>query len=408
MPNTEPSSQLADAIRADDVARTSDILATHPKLATKLNEPIPGGSFGSLAIGVAVEKNNLAMLDLLLAHGADINARTRWWAGGFGILETCDADLAPALIQRGATVDAHAAARLGMLAMLNTLVGANPKVVHSRAGDGKTPLHYASSVEIARCLLDHGADIDALDVDHESTPAQYLVREHTDVARFLVTRGCRSDILMASALGARELVLRHLDADPSSVGTRVNSTFFPMRNAHAGGTIYIWTLRGNKTAHIIAREFGHDDIFQLLMDRSPASLKLVVACAIGDETLVSALVTEQPNLVTTLSTEELRQLPESAFSGDQRAVRLMLQAGWPVDTPNDTNATALHCASWHGDVAMVRELIARGASPHVRESRFGGTPIGWAEHGAVNSWRRSEGDYAGVMESLRVASASRA
>jgi hypothetical protein len=31
---------------------------------------------------------NLPLLDLLLAHGADLNLKTAWWAGGFGCSST--------------------------------------------------------------------------------------------------------------------------------------------------------------------------------------------------------------------------------------------------------------------------------------------------------------------------------
>lgn len=55
-------------------------------------------------------------------------------------------------------------------------------VVHARGGDGQTPLHCASTAQIAAFLLDHGADIDARDVDHESTPAQYMVSDRQDGA----------------------------------------------------------------------------------------------------------------------------------------------------------------------------------------------------------------------------------
>jgi len=41
-------------------------------------------------------------------------------------------------------------------------------LVHARGGDGQTPLHFASTVEIAEFLLAHGAAIDARDVDHEA------------------------------------------------------------------------------------------------------------------------------------------------------------------------------------------------------------------------------------------------
>ena len=119
------------------------------------------------------------------AERADINARSHWWAGSFGVLDN-DGGLAPYLIDRGARVDAYAAARLGMLDRLEALVKDNPDVVHAGGGDGQTPLHVAANVEIARFLLEHGADINARDVDHESTPAQYLVRERQEVARYLV------------------------------------------------------------------------------------------------------------------------------------------------------------------------------------------------------------------------------
>ena len=56
-----------------------------------------------------------------------------------------------------------------------------------------------------------GADIDARDVDHESTPAQYMVRDRQSVLRYLIERGCWTDLLMASAIGDSELARRHLE-----------------------------------------------------------------------------------------------------------------------------------------------------------------------------------------------------
>jgi ankyrin repeat protein len=292
----DPFAALADAMRATDTAAADALLRRHPELRARLNEPIPDGAFGATALITAVHSQNREMINLLLQHGADIDARSDWWAGSFGVLDTCALDFASFLIERGATVDAHAAARLGMMDTLNALISANPELVHARGGDGQTPLHFASTVEIAKYLLDHGADIDTRDIDHESTPAQYMVRHRQDVARFLVTRGCHTDILMASALGAYELVRRYLDDDPASIRTRVSKSYFPMRNERAGGSIYIWTLGSEKTPHVIAREFGHEDVFRLLMERSSDEMKLAQACDLGDETLFNALLAKRPDL----------------------------------------------------------------------------------------------------------------
>jgi len=79
---------------------------------------------------------------------------------------------------------------------------------------------------------------------------------------------------MAAALGDLALARHHLDEDPGCLHMSVSSQYFPKKNPRAGGTIYIWTLGQNKTPHMVAREFGHEDVFRLLMDRSPEQLKL--------------------------------------------------------------------------------------------------------------------------------------
>jgi ankyrin repeat protein len=398
-PAADPFVALVAAIRGNDTGRVAELLRRHAGLGSRLDDPVPD-DFGAPPLALAVRHENHEMIDLLLHHGASINARSHWWAGSFGVLDTCSTELAPFLIERGATVDVHAAARLGMMDVLDALVSADPALVHARGGDGQTPLHFARTVEVARYLLDHGADIDARDIDHESTPTQWMVRDRPEVARFLVAGGCRTDILMAAALGDVELVRRLLDDDPASIRTRVADQYFPMRNPRAGGTIYIWTLGRNKTAHVIAREFGHEPIFQLLMERSSDELKLAQACDVGDENTFRALLARHPALARTLSADERRKLAEAAASNNTAAVRLMLAAGWPVDVRGDHDATPLHHAAWLGNAEMVRALLQAGAPVEVRGDQFDHTPLEWALHGSQHSWRKDAGDYAATIEAL--------
>ena len=397
---TDPFEALAAAVRADDVSRVAAVLRTHRELKSRLNDPMPGGDFGAPVLGPAIHRQNREMIDLLLRHGADVNARSHWWAGSFGALDLCDPELAPFLIERGARVDAHSAARLGMLDRLDALVTTDPDLVHARGGDGQTPLHFASTLEIAQYLLAHGADIDARDVDHESTPAQYMVGSRQDIARFLVERGCRTDILMAAALGDVDRVRRHLEDDPASIRTRVSEEYFPMRDARAGGTIYIWTLGRAKTAYAVARAFGHDDVFRLLSERSPDVLRLVQACTVGDEAVVDDLIARRPEIAHDLSSDELSAVVDAAEEDNTSAVRRMLAVGWPVDAQRTDGATALHFAAWLGNAELVRELVGRGAPLEAVEYTFNGTPLDWALHGSRHSPRASSGDYAGVVEAL--------
>lgn len=397
---TDPFELLARAVRADDVAAANRILERHTSLRARLNDPMPGGAFGGTILGPAVEHQNREMLELLAARGADINQRSHWWAGSFGVLDGCAPSFAPWLIEHGARVDAHAAARLAMLDRLDALVSADPAVVHSRGGDGQTPLHFAANAEVAGYLLDHGANADARDVDHESTPSQWMIRDRPEVARYLVARGATADILLAAALGDVSRVREHLDRDPNSVRTRVDGEFFPMSNRQAGGTIYIWTLGANRTAHTVARDFHHDDVFQLLLERSPETLRFALACELGDEAAVRAILARRPNIMKELPPGEARRLGDAAWDDNTAAVRLMLDLGWPVEAGNGS-ATPLHQAAWTGNVENVRALIGAGANVNVRDSEFNGTPVGWAQHGAVHNGGR--GDPAEVVRILRAA-----
>src|SRR5262249_43642090 len=149
----------------------------HPELMAKINEPI--GPFDTPAI---VNVRSPEMLDVLLAAGADLNAKSTWWAGGFRLFHLCSPEMAAYAIQRGAFVDILAAGRLTVLDRVKELIAVDAALVHARGGDGQTPLHFAGTLDIAIYLLECGAEIDARDVDHESTPAQYMIDDRQEIA----------------------------------------------------------------------------------------------------------------------------------------------------------------------------------------------------------------------------------
>jgi ankyrin repeat protein len=400
----DPVEALTAALKSRAATPVAEVLARFPSLKTRLNEPLKGGDFGATPLIVAVQQANRELIDLLLANGADINQRSHWWAGGFHVLEDAHG-LADFLIERGATLDAKSASQLGRLDDLTRLVAANPGSVRMRGGDGQTPLHVAPTVAIAEFLLGKGAEIDARDIDHESTPAQYLVRSHPDVARFLVARGAQSDILLSAALGDIDRVRSFLDADPESIRCTVNEKYFPKRNFHAGGHIYTWTLGQGKTAHTVAREFGHEDVVRLLMARTPEPLRLALNCELGDEAALARLLEARPDLPTALNEEERRKLPVAAQNNNVEAVRLMLKAGWPVGATGQHGATALHWAGFHGNTAMARVILRHDPPLEALEKDFGMTALGWTIYGSLNGWHARTGDYLGTLELLLAAGA---
>ena len=384
------------AFRRDDAEAIRAIFERNPALKSRINDPV--AAFDAPLIVVVRSRE---MLDVLLSAGADINAKSRWWAGGFGLLHCASPDLAAYAIERGAVVDAQAAARLGKLDRLRELVGADPGLVHSRGGDGQLPLHFAANTEVAEYLLEQGAEIDARDIDHESTAAQWMVRERQEVARLLVRRGGHADLLIAAALGDVDLIQRLLDADPECIRLRVNEHFFPKRNPRSGGTIYQWTLGFHVSPHEVAKQFGHEEVFQVLMARSPADVKLLAACWSGaDEAAVKALVAEHPELTRSVTDAYAHQVADAARNNNLGAVRLMLAAGLPVDGRGQHGGTPLHWAAWHGNAEMVKLLLSYRPPLESSDNDFHAKPIGWAVHGSENGWNRDKGDYGATVEAL--------
>src|SRR5690349_10667576 len=80
---------LFTAFREDNAAEVQRLLLENPSLRPMINEPL--GPFDSPAI---VNVRSREMLDVLLEAGADLNAKSTWWAGGFGLLHGCHPDIA--------------------------------------------------------------------------------------------------------------------------------------------------------------------------------------------------------------------------------------------------------------------------------------------------------------------------
>lgn len=404
----QPAEMLSAAVRASNADRVSRALQEHPELKAQLNEPMINYD-GLQPLLAAVQRTDRKTIDVLLRAGADINARSRSWAGGIGAMDECAPEMTAFLMERGAVVDAHSAARLGLLEKLKELVSADSGLVHARGHNGQTPLHFAATVEIAQYLLEQGAEIDVRDLQHESTPAQHMLRviqarhyprDRQHIARYLVTQGCRTDILMAAALGDLELARRHLERDPACIRTRVSDAYFPKHNPQSGGTIYIYQFGRGRTPHQVARDFGHQELFEFLMRRSPEEVKLEQACDLGDEEMFRALLASRPNWLATLSDADRRRLTDAAQNNNTSAVRLMLAAGWPVDTKGEYDMTPLQWAAWHGNAEMVREILHYGPQLERNDNHHRIPALTSALHGSMNGWHRDTGDYVATVEAL--------
>ncbi|MGE0157771.1 MAG: ankyrin repeat domain-containing protein [Gemmatimonadales bacterium] len=400
--------ELHDAFVGRDWAAVRRVFANHPSLRAHLDDPV--FPFDTPALVQYAADQDLDAVDLLLELGADPNRRTGWWAGGFHPLHWARGAVADRLMAAGSVADACGAAQMDRLDLLEKILKDDPSRVHERGGDGQTPLHFARSREAVDLLLAHGADIDALDVDHRSAPAHWMLQGKRGAGRYalaahLVERGAAVDVFLAAALGLVDRLEQILEQDPSVVDLRTGKGAYgekPPSSFH----IYTWTLGQYLSPLQVAAQFEQPEALDVLRRRSSPKDRLLAACAAARAEEVADILREWPDLVAGLGPEDARALPEAGWNGNAAAVDLMLSVGFDPATDGQDRGTVLHCAAWQGaadcvEVALrhpgVRALIER------RDAVHHSTPLGWCCHGA--RWAKKGGDYPRIARLLLEAGA---
>jgi ankyrin repeat protein len=386
-----------DAVSHGDVAAVARLLSL-PHVKEQVNTPM--FAFGQRAAHIAAKR--VPMLEALIAAGADVNLESEWENGPYTVLDQTTEETARFLLSRGVQLTANVAARLGWIDELRDLLAADPSLVDARGGDGQQPLHAAATVAIADLLIDRGADVHARCIDHKTMPAQYALVERPEVCRRLLDRGASADIFMPARLGDAGLAARLLAADPQAIAARINEPgYAPVPPLH----IYCWTLGFGLSPHDVALKFGHRDVYDLFVERSPARVRFINTVLAGDEPGARAFVEKDPSLLAALTRADHARLAHAIFDGRREAARLMLRLGFDETAGGVDGGTALHAASWMGDVEMVELILQRRrVAIETRDPVHQSTPLGWAAFGSVHRRARG-GDYPAVVERLVAAGA---
>jgi ankyrin repeat protein len=409
---TAPSfDAMRRALGTNDASAVRELLERHEELRAAVNEPL--FPFDSPALVHVAPHADEALLDVLLEFGADPNQRSDWWAGGFHPLHSANDRAAARLIAAGAIPDACAAAHLDRPDLLARIIEDEPARVHERGGDGQTPLHFARSRAIVDMLLDAGAALDARDIDHRSTPAQWMLDRRRgagryELAGYLVERGATADIFLAAALGLGDRVHELLHSNPSLLDLRTAQGDYAERPP-SSFHIYMWTIGANLSPMQVAAQFEQHDTLRVMREAATPGQRLVFACARGDAGEARALLLGNPRLVESLRAIDSRALPDAAWTGQTAAVSLMLELGFDPMATGQDGGTALHCAAWQGvsdSVAAILRHPARRALVERRESTHGGVPLDWCCHGSQHR-RNPAGDYPAIARMLLEAGSPR-
>ncbi len=390
--------QFKQLVYAHKAEALDELLTAHPRLRATLDEP--HFWFGSTALIVA--KEHVDVVDVLLKHGADILSTSQWWAGDFHLLEGASAKAARQLVERGARITAHSAAEQGWLDWLEDAYARDNSIVNQRGGDGKTPLHYARDPQVMDWLLERGAELEARDHDHASTPLQWLLGERNiEAAREMAKRGATVDIFAAILLEDVELVDQALAAHPGAIAARVNQAGYDLTPPADGSHQYVYTFNAaGLSPHQVALEVGRDDIFARLLKQSPPDIELLARCAEANAEAARQIVAAQPDIVAQLTAGQRRQLIHAAWTNKADSVQLMAALGFDLHISDDDKMTPLHAAAFHGFADVIRVLLEADDEPPLSWlNGYGGTPLTTCLYGRQHSWR-DDGDFPASMKLL--------
>ncbi len=158
---------LHDAVRAGDAAKARQWLAARPEAVNDRD------ALGDTPLDVAAQTGNMEMAELLLTHGADVNAKANagWTALHWAAYWQHPA-MAELLLRHHADANArnsigctplHWAAIRGNKELVERLV-ANQADVNAGDFRQRTPLHYAAywdRKDVVEALIAHNADVNA-------------------------------------------------------------------------------------------------------------------------------------------------------------------------------------------------------------------------------------------------------
>lgn len=337
-----------------------------------------------------------------------------------------------------------AAATIGDHVAVKELLQLNPKLARVQGGPHNwEPLLYAtysrlnssltddSTLEVARVLLDHGADpntgflwdgnylftaLTGVFGEGERGPLHQPVHQYCEeLARLLLQRGAdpndgqtlynrmftggtkHLELLFEFGLGKRadgvwyKRLRERLDSPEEIIRQQVAwaakyNQWERMRVLiRHGADVNGRDSRFKKTPYELAMLSGNTEMAELLLANGAMRTNLSdvdafsAACLRADNEQALALLAKRPTLLDELGPTRCELLNLAAESDKRDAIRLMHKLGFDLNERKRT--VALHSAAMSGNLEMAMLLIALGADPSIRDEEFNATPLGWAEYG---------------------------
>lgn len=320
----------------------------------------------------------------------------------------------PELIDERGTLGGHTGLRTALhfgvahREVVKTLLerGADPNIRDE--GDEAMPLHFAAErgdMDVVRMLVEHGSDTVGDGTGHELNVLGWAICwdyvHNKDVAEYLLAHGAQHTIHTAVALGDVGVIRDLVRRSPADLDRPMDRTNLRRRPVHLA------VVKSQPEALSALIELGAD-----IDARDAAGLTALDQAALNGETTVAELLIERgatigiPAAVALERKDDLERLlqqdPDCLKPGNRwgrlivraaerasgRVIETLIRLGASVNATDDAETavdeakgyTALHGAAFKGKRDVVEVLLRHGANVRARDSKYCGTPAGWASY----------------------------
>lgn len=272
--------------------------------------------------------------------------------------------------------EVHEAIAAGDAARIGELLRADPDLINQRDTNRTEdlPIHTAAihgQVEIARTLLEAGAEVDAADADNSTPLHDATIMRHPEMVMFLLEQG--ADVNRRDYNAGYALSFAASGGDPAIVQMILD----------AGADLYHRGANGFTLLHFAAMR-GLEDFARILLE---AGEDVNARTVYGDTPLKWAAVRDQQAIMRLLLAhgadpdaadgQGTTSLMRAAAQGNLPVGRLLLEWGADVNHVDHWARGPIFETTWEGQTEFARMLIAQGAAVDLPDSS-GSRPLLYA------------------------------
>ncbi|MEP6664773.1 MAG: ankyrin repeat domain-containing protein, partial [Verrucomicrobiota bacterium] len=326
------------------------------------------GAGSGIPLLVSAGNNSLRVAEFLLANGADVNRRDNEGTALHRAVDAGHKEMVELLIAHKADVEAknfstgatslHLASQKGFKAIAEILLK-NKADVNARNGqnqNGNTPLHLAAAAghkAVAELLLSNGADVNVKDGSGATPLIDAIQGKNLEMAKFLVAnkadvnaKSGGGETPLFSAISKKDLEMaKFLIANKADVNAIAKEGLTPLHTAVFGNELKLVELLLQNGADTEAK-------FQGSNNKGWTPLHFAA------------------------NSSTIEQIAET-----------LLESGANPNATNDAGETPLYLAIGRGAQNIAKGLLANKADPNI-QTKTGDTPLGLAKR--FNSPTREE------------------